>query len=92
MQVRMAFKDQIRTPENRRKYVVPVTGAEANNFAAFKDRVTIKTRDGEKGRVPTEEWPCVYIINGLPTDKGTVTVFRFSARLSTTTLRKLKFS
>jgi len=66
--VRRAYKDLIRTDDNRRLYVVPETGKEANDFASFEHHV----------RGKTEQWPCL-LTTRFDRDKKEVVVFRYGA-------------
>lgn len=66
--IRRAYKDLLRTDDNRRLYVVPESGKEANDFASFEHQV----------RGKTELWPC-HLITRFDRDKKEVTVFRYRA-------------
>ena len=77
MIIRRAFMENLRRPEFKRKYVVPVTGQEYNDHVAYAKHVKAKTTSGKLVVIETEsDWPCSFQVDevGVP---DTSLVFRF---------------
>lgn len=76
MITRNGYKNGVESPENRRVYVIPITGKEAQATASFGLFVEGKSPNGKKRLVSTERWPCDYVY-GSNRIRGVATVLRF---------------